>query len=191
MRWGKKRLKKMKKSKKLLGKATKNVPKKVLKEMILEKISTSYKRPTFNDVLAEIVLAVSKRSVCLFYSIGTVIFRDKQVLSLGYNGPSRGDVHCHKVGCSRIVGGKLKKGAGMCRGSHAELNAIGNAANNGINISGASMIISFSPCKSCAKQIVNQNIKEIYYLSEYNLDKDVEKYLTRLGVKLIHYKIKK
>jgi len=181
----------MKKSSKLSGKATKNVTKEVLKEMIPEKINTSYKRPAFNDVLAEIVLAISKRSACLFYSVGAVIFRDNQVLSLGYNGPSKGDVHCYEVGCSRIVGGKLNKGAGMCRGSHAELNAIGNAANNGININGASIIISFRPCKSCAKQIVNQGVKKVYYLSEYNSDKDVEKYLTCLGVKLIHYKTKK
>ena len=78
----------------------------------------------------------------------------------------------------------------MCRGSHAELNAIGNAAKNGVNIEGASMMLTIRPCKACSKQIVNQDIKEVYYLFDYDRDKDIENYLRRLGVKLIHYRPK-
>jgi dCMP deaminase len=165
----------------------KNVSKGTLKKMIPEKISLSYKRPSFLDILAEQIITISKRSACLFYNVGAIIFKNDQVLSSGYNGPSRGDVHCYEVGCARIINGKLKEGSGRCRGSHAELNAIGNAAKNGVNIEGANMILTFRPCKVCAKQIVNQGIKEVYYLSDYDRDKDVENYLRRLGVKLIHY----
>jgi dCMP deaminase len=165
----------------------KKVSKETLKKMIPEKVNLSYKRPTFKDILAEQVITVSKRSACLFYNVGAVIFRGDQVLSFGYNGPSRGDVHCYEVGCARIVNGELKEGSGLCRGSHAELNAIGNAARNGINIEGSSMMITVRPCKVCSKQIVNQGIKEVYYLFDYDRDKDVENYLKRLGVKLLHY----
>jgi len=178
------------KTKKQLRKWVKSIPKEILKEMISEKIDISYQRPSFKDILAEQLFIISKRSTCLFYDIGAIIFRDNQVLSLGYNGPSQGDVHCYEVGCSRIVKGQLKKGAGMCRGSHAELNAIGNAAKNGVNINEASMIVTFYPCRVCAKQIVNQNIREVYYLVEYDLDKDVKLYFRRLGVKLIRYQSK-
>jgi len=165
----------------------KNISEETLKKMILEKISSSYKRSSFKDMLAEQVIAISKRSACLFYNVGAIIFKGDQILSFGYNGPSKGDVHCYDVGCARIVNGRLKEGSGMCRGSHAELNAIGNAAKNGVNIKNASMMLTISPCKVCSKQIVNQEIKEVYYLFDYDRDKDVESYLRRLGVKLIHY----
>jgi len=180
----------MKKKTKSLIRWTKNVPNRILKEMISEKLYASYKRPSFKDMLAEQLCVISKRSTCLFYSIGAIIFRGDQILSTGYNGPAKGDVHCYEVGCSRIVNSELKEGAGMCRGSHAELNAIGNAAKNGINIDTSSMMVSFNPCKACAKQIVNQGIKEVYYIFKYHTDKDIEKYFRRLGVKITHYKLK-
>ena len=180
--------------KKLLRKWVKNVPKEVLREMIPEKLDVSFKRPTFKDILAEQIFAISKRSACLFYNAGAVIFRNDQILSFGYNGPSRGDVHCYEVGCNRTVGGKLlkrgSKGSGLCRGSHAELNAIGNAAKNGVSIDGASMMVVFRPCWVCAKHIVNQGIKEVYYTFDYDGDKDAKNYLRRLGIKLIRYQSK-
>ncbi len=120
--------------KKILKKWAKSVPKETLKRMIPEKLNASYKRPSFKDILAEQVLVMVKRSACLFYNAGTVIFKNDQILSFGYNGPAKGDVHCYDVGCSRIVNGELKESSGLCRGSHAELNAIGNAAKNGIKI---------------------------------------------------------
>jgi dCMP deaminase len=180
----------MKKKTKSLRKWTKNIPKEILDRMIPEKLQVSYKRPSFKDMLAEQIFVVSKRSTCLFNNVAAIIFRGDQILSIGYNGPSKGDVHCYEIGCSRIANGKLMEGAGMCRGSHAELNSICNAAKNGVSIDGASMMISFSPCKTCAKQIVNQGIKEVYYILEYNVDKDVKKYLRRLGVKVIRYRTK-
>lgn len=158
--------------------------------MISEKTDSSFKRPSFKDVLAQQALIVSKRSACLFFNVGAVIFKDDQVLSFGYNGPSKGDVHCFEVGCSRITDGEIRKGSGLCRGSHAELNAIGNAAKNGIKIDGASMMVTLQPCKVCAKQIVNQGIKEVYYISDYNQEEGVKEYFKRLGIKLIHYKLK-
>ena len=174
----------------MIKKWVKNVPKEILREMIPEKLDTSFKRPTFKDVLAEQILAISKRSACLFLNVGAVIFKKDQILSFGYNGPSKGDVHCYEAGCSRIVNGELKKGSGMCRGSHAELNAIGNAAKNGVSIDGASMMLTLEPCKVCAKQIVNQGIKEVYYIFEYNQKEGVKEYFKRLGVKLIRYQSK-
>src|SRR3989344_1592295 len=166
----------------------KNLSEKILKEMIPEKVSSSFSRPSFKDVLAEQIATISKRSACLFYDVGAVIFKEDQVLSFGYNGPAKGDVHCYEVGCSRIVGDEIVKGGNLCRGSHAELNAIGNAAKNGVRIYGASMMVSLQPCKVCAKQIVNQGIEEVYYLSEYNQEEGVKEYFKRLGVKLIRYK---
>lgn len=182
----------MSKVKKRQRKWVKDVPQDILDEMIPEKVDISYKRPDFKDIIAEQIFAISKRSTCLFYNIGAIIFRGRQVLSMGYNGPSKGDAHCYKVGCRRKIGNKLlkrgEKGSGLCRGSHGEMNAIGNAAKNGVNIDGADMMVLYRPCWSCSKQIVNQGIKNVYYIFDYHGDMEVKKYLRRLGVKLIHYK---
>jgi dCMP deaminase len=162
----------------------KDVPKRLLKKMIQKKLDPLYKRPTFLDTVAKQILAVSERSVCLFYDVSAAIFRNGHVLTTGYNGPSKGDVHCTDVGCARIVSGELKKGAGLCRGSHGELNSISNAAENGINIKGASMMLTFRPCYSCAKQLRNAGIKEIWYLFGYDGDDHVESYFRRLGINI-------
>lgn len=173
-----------------MRKYLKGVPKEITKKMVQSRLKKDYIRPSFMDVIAMQALVMSMRPACLFYSVGAVIFRNNQVLSFGYNGPSQGDVHCTKVGCARIIKGELKKGGGLCRGSHAELNSIGNAARNGVSIEGASMIITIRPCNVCAKQIVNQGIRKVYFISGYDNDEDVGKYFRRLGVKLIHYESK-
>lgn len=178
----------MRKNKKQLRKWTKNVSEEVLQKMIPGKISASYKRPTFKDVLARQILTISTRSACLFYNVGAVIFKNDQILSFGYNGPSKGDVHCYEIGCARLINGELKESSGFCRGSHAELNAIGNAAKNGLKIEGADMMVTFCPCKICAKQVVNQGIKKVYYIFDYDRDKDVKEYFKRLGVKVVRYR---
>lgn len=147
------------------------VPKQIIEKMIQEKTDPWYEmeqRPSCKDTFAEVAIAVSKRSVCLFYDVGAVIFKNNHVLSTGYNGPVSGDVHCTKVGCSKIVEGEIKSGTGLCRGTHAELNAIGNAARYGVNIEGATLLITWAPCFTCAKQIVNAGIKHVLFLIDYN-----------------------
>jgi len=173
----------------VIRKWAKNISKEALAEMIPGKTDSIFRRPSFMDVLAEQASVIAKRSACLFHNVGAVIFKGDQILSFGYNGPSKGDVHCYEVGCSRIINGQIKKGGGLCRGSHAELNAIGNAAKNGVKIEGASMIVSLQPCKVCAKQIVNQGIKEVYYVFEYNQEEGVKEYFKKLNIKLTHYKL--
>lgn len=166
------------------------LPKTVLEKMIQKKLNPlyeMYERPKFKDIFAELTISASKRSLCLFYDVGASIFRDQHVLCTGYNGPASGDVHCTQVGCARIVDGEVKSGTGRCRGSHAELNAIGNAAKCGINITGASIMTSWRPCFACAKQIVNAGLKEVLYLFDYGDDPDVDGYLRRLGINIVKY----
>ena len=166
------------------------LPRGISGKMIQKKLDPLYElhdRPTFMDTFAKLVVGVSERSVCLFYDVGAVIFRGQHDLCTGYNGPASKDVHCTKVGCARIVNGELKSGTGRCRGSHAELNAIGNAAKCGINISEASIMTSWRPCFACAKQIVNAGLKEVLYLFQYGDDDNVEEYLRKLGINITKY----
>ena len=167
----------------------KNFPKEILEKMIKEKIDPLYEtnsRPTHEDIFAEIALVIAKRSVCVFYNVGAVIFKGNHQLSTGYNGPVSGDVHCTKVGCAKVVQGEIKSGTGLCRGTHAELNAIGNAARFGIPIEGASIFITWAPCYQCAKQIANSGIKHVVFLIDYE-DIKAKKCLETAKISLTKY----
>ena len=161
-----------------------------VKKMFQYKLDRTYERPSQLDIEAQKAIVTSKRSTCLFYEVGASLFYVKSGiyhLSDGYNGASRGDVDPRIEGCARIVGGVLQEGGGLCRGSHAELNAIGNCPVDPATYEDVRMMVTLHPCYSCAKQIVNRGIKTVYYLWEYGREEFVTAYLTRLGVKVEKY----
>lgn len=159
----------------------------VLKRMFPDKLKMSYARPTMLDVIAQQAIVVSKRSTCLWYEVGAIIFHGDIILSLGYNGAARGDVNPRDVGCARVVDGRLQEGQGLCRGSHAELNAIGNLSAGTQGLQGLQMMVTLHPCNTCAKQIVNKGITTVYYLWEYGREEHATSYLRRLGVHVERY----
>jgi deoxycytidylate deaminase len=85
------------------------------------------------------------------------------------------------------VDGKLQEGKGLCRGSHAELNAIGNLSTGTQGLTDLEMMVTLHPCNACAKQIVNKGIKRVYYLWEYGREHEVSRYLWGLGVDVKRY----
>ena len=147
------------------------------------KIKRNPKRPGWEEIWFKMTDVIRKRSLCLYYNVGAVIVRDKQVLALGYNGPPRGVAHCDEVGCARLTkNGRLRKGQGLCRGAHAEINAIANAASLGINIGGADLYVTFRPCAICTKTIINSGIKRVFYLKDYDGDEQVWEYVKQSGL---------
>ena len=111
---------------------------------------------------------VSERSTCIRRHVGCVIVRDSIVLSTGYNGVPRLLEHCSPNICIR---NKLNIPSGekheLCRGSHSEVNAIAQAAKNGVNIDNSTIYITTQPCIYCAKALVNAGIKRIVYCEDY------------------------
>jgi dCMP deaminase len=159
----------------------------VLKRMFQYKLAKEYYRPTALDILAQQAIVISKRSTCMWYEVGAIIFHKDVMLSSGYNGAARGDVNPRTTGCARVVDGKLEEGKGLCRGSHAELNAINNLSSGTFAINPLDMMVTLHPCNGCAKQIVNKGIRKVYYLWEYGREHFVTKYLMRLGVEVERY----
>jgi len=106
------------------------------------------------------------RSTCDRKSVGAVIVRDKTILSTGYNGSIRGMPHCDEVGHD------LENGHCVAT-IHAEANAIIQAARNGVNISGAEIYTTASPCWNCFKLIANGGIRRIYYGEFYRDEKSI------------------
>ena len=135
----------------------------------------------------KITQLVAERSTCLRRAVGAIIVKDKRILSTGYNGAPSGTQHCLDIGCLRA---ELKVPSGerheLCRGIHAEQNAIIQAAYHGVTVKGASLYCTNLPCSICAKMIINAGIKEIYYRSGY-ADPMSQEMLQEAGIEVIQY----
>ena len=92
-------------------------------------------RPSYDEYFMEMAHVVKKRSTCIRRSVGAILVKDKHILSTGYNGAPKGHKHCSEVGCLRelrnVPSGERHE---ICRGLHAEQNAIIQAAVFGISI---------------------------------------------------------
>jgi len=137
----------------------------------------------------EIATIVAKRSTCLRQKVGAVIVKEKRILATGYNGAPSGLPHCDVVGCLRekmdIPSGERQE---LCRGVHAEQNAIVQAAKFGISIDGASLYSTHCPCITCAKIIINAGIKRVVYGKKY-ADKNGLELLKESGIDVVYFKI--
>jgi len=125
-------------------------------------------RPSWEAYFMDITFLVARRSTCLRRAVGAIVVKDKRILSTGYNGAPTGIKHCLEAGCLReklnIASGKNHE---LCRGIHAEQNAIIQAAYHGVSIKGASLFCTNLPCSICAKMIINAGITRICYASGY------------------------
>lgn len=111
---------------------------------------------------------VGGRATCLRRSIGAVLVKDKRILATGYNGVPSGLAHCEDVGCIRDQRG-IPSGTQheLCRGIHAEQNAVIQAAKHGTAIDGATVYTTHHPCVLCAKILINAGITDIVYREAY------------------------
>jgi dCMP deaminase len=125
-------------------------------------------RPTWDEYFVEIARLVASRSTCLRRQVGAVMVKDKNILATGYNGTPSGIRHCSEVGCLRqqmnVPSGERHE---LCRGLHAEQNAIIQAAKHGVNIDGAVLYCTHSPCIICSKMLINSGIKRIVCTDGY------------------------
>jgi dCMP deaminase len=142
-------------------------------------------RPSWETYFMDITALVAKRTTCLRRAVGAVIVKDKRILATGYNGAPSGIRHCAETGCLRE---QLNVESGMrhelCRGIHAEQNAIIQAAYHGVSVKGASLFCTNQPCSICAKMIINAGIVTIYYRSGY-ADELARVMLAEAGVPMI------
>ncbi|MDO9575537.1 MAG: cytidine/deoxycytidylate deaminase family protein [bacterium] len=142
-------------------------------------------RPPWDKYFMDIATLVASRSTCLRRNVGACVVKDRRILTTGYNGAPTGIAHCEDVGCLRE---KLKVPSGerheLCRGLHAEQNAIIQAAKTGISLEGAIMYVTNHPCFICAKMIINSGIKKVIYKDGYP-DKEAENFLKKSGIEVV------
>lgn len=147
-------------------------------------------RPSWQQYFMEMAYLASKRSTCTRRAVGAVMVRDNQIISTGYNGSPKGVPHCAEVGCLReqlgVPSGQKHE---LCRGVHAEQNAIIQAAINGSSTRGANLYCTHQPCSICARLIINAEIRKVY-ISEAYPDELGEQLFREAGVELIQFDIK-
>lgn len=145
-------------------------------------------KPSFDEIYMDLAENLSKRSHCVKMKVGAVIAKDTRIVSLGYNGPPSGthncDVEWPSTGCPRSSKGSCSLAL------HAEENAILYAAKNKVDLQGATLYITLSPCLPCARMIFTSGIKVVIFLNSYAAYKGIEleeglEFLERFGVTVI------
>lgn len=134
-----------------------------------------------------ITKTVAKRSTCLRRQVGAILVKDKRILATGYNGAPAGLSHCEEAGCLReksAVPSGLRHE--LCRGLHAEQNAIIQAAYHGIPIAGSALYCTNKPCVICSKMIINAGIKDIVYEEGYD-DSLADQLLSEACIRIVRF----
>lgn len=125
-------------------------------------------RPSWHEYFMSITELVAQRSTCIRRKVGAVLVREKRIITTGYNGAPTGIKHCLDVGCLRqqqgIPSGERHE---LCRGIHAEQNAIIQAASYGASIENSVLYCTNMPCSICTKMLINAGVKEILYKEGY------------------------
>ena len=128
-------------------------------------------RLSWDQYFMTITRQVAERSTCNRAKVGAVIVREKNILATGYNGAPAGLPHCTEVGCliyeSKTPTGEMEENC--YRTIHAEINAIAQAAKNGVAIRDAAIYVTHTPCIHCLKVLINTGITRVFYEKAYKL----------------------
>ena len=136
-------------------------------------------RVSWGTYFMNIAKEVATRSTCDRKYVGAVIVREKTILSTGYNGSIKGLPHCDEAGHEMVDDHCI-------RTTHAEANAIVQAAKNGVEINQSEIYVTASPCYNCFKLIANAGIKTIYY-GEFYREERILEHAIEAGIELVSF----
>lgn len=131
-------------------------------------MNQKHSRPNWDEYFMSLTDLAATRSTCLRRQVGAIIVSGHRVLATGYNGAPKDLPHCLEAGCKReelkIPSGQRQE---ICRAIHAEQNAIIQAAQHGVPIKDATVYCTTQPCSTCAKMILNLDVRRIVFRSSY------------------------
>ncbi|MBS3176510.1 cytidine/deoxycytidylate deaminase family protein [Candidatus Woesearchaeota archaeon] len=156
---------------------------------------TEYKRPSWDEYFLNIANEVAKRATCDRGRSGCVIVKNKHILTTGYVGSPRGIAHCDEVGhlFKSVTHDDGKTTQHCMRTTHAEQNAICQAAKLGVPLEGATLYSKMEPCAVCAKMIINAGIQRVVCEKRYHTAQESRELFNQAGVQLdvIHDEVEK
>lgn len=142
-------------------------------------------RPNWDEYFLELADLVASRSSCLRRQVGAVLVRNERIIATGYNGAPRGLGHCLEIGCLReemqIPSGQRYE---LCRGVHAEQNAIINAAVYGVSTQDSVLYCTTQPCVICARMIINAGIIKVIHRGNFD-DQLATQFLKEAGIEVL------
>ena len=139
---------------------------------------SEHTRASWDDYFMSIAQVVATRSTCPRKYVGSLLVRNRTILSTGYNGSIRGMPHCSDVG-------HMMEDNHCVATIHAEANAIIQAARNGVMIEGATNYVTASPCWHCFKQLANAGVQRICY-GEFYRDDRIFEIAEKIKIELVH-----
>ena len=147
---------------------------------------SKYDRPSWDQYFMDIVKMVGQRGTCGRGRSGSVIVKNKRILTTGYVGSPVGLPHCDEVGhqMKKTTHEDGKISNHCVRTTHAEQNAIVQAARFGISIEEATLYCKMTPCYTCAKMIINAGIKRVVCEKDYHSSADTKKVFKQAGIQL-------
>ncbi len=139
-------------------------------------------RISIDEYFLKLASVVAERSTCKRHKVGAIAVKDKKILTTGYNGAAAKVKDCLELGCERDEKG-IESGTRheICRAIHAEQNVIIQAAQHGINLEGATVYCTHSPCIICAKMLVNAKVKKFITFGDYP-DQEFLKLFQEVGI---------
>ena len=146
-------------------------------------------RPSWDEYFMRLAVDVAQRSTCLRRKVGALLVKNKHILATGYNGAPTGLPHCEEVGCIReqknVPSGQRHE---LCRGLHAEMNALLQAALHGVSTQGAVLYTTTYPCSLCAKMIINAGVERVVEGGDYP-DELARQLLGEAGIEVTHFRL--
>ncbi len=136
-------------------------------------------RPGWDEYFMEVARTVATRATCPRASVGAVLVREHRILTTGYNGAPRHVAHCTEIGCQLV-------GDHCVRSTHAEANAVVQAALHGVQLEGATAYCTHQPCVHCAKLLISAGVVRIVYGAAYS-DPFAQELLAEAGVALVPF----
>ena len=143
------------------------------------------KRPSWDEYFIKLTEVISSRGTCDRGYAGAILVKNKRILSTGYVGAPAGCKHCDGVGheMHTVINEDGTQSRHCIRTSHAEQNAIVQAARSGISTEGATLYCKMVPCYVCAKMIINAGIKRVVAENDYHAGKRSKEIFKEAGVK--------
>ncbi|MGE5396006.1 MAG: deoxycytidylate deaminase [Chitinophagales bacterium] len=142
-------------------------------------------RPSWDEYFSQLARLVAARSTCKRRNVGAVLVRGDRIIATGYNGAPQGLAHCLDVGCLReeqgIPSGHRYE---LCRGVHAEQNALINAAIYGVSTMDSVLYCTNQPCILCARMLINAGVKRIVHQGDFD-DNLALKFFNEAGVEVV------
>lgn len=144
-------------------------------------------RPSWDEYFSHLANLVGERGTCDRGQCGALVTKDRRIISTGYAGSPAGVAHCDDLGheMHTVIHEDGSETKHCIRTTHAEQNAICQAARFGIALDGGTLYTKMAPCYACAKMMINAGIKRVVCSQDYHASTRSKEIFKEAGVEFV------